>query len=277
MTIVSTNPKDVVLGVTASATGKILLTGGYLVLEQPNQGLVLSLDARIHSSVYALNQTSNYISSLEVPAEAFKIYLITPQITQDVIELYAQVQYDEQQSDVQVLLGGMVSRNKFISTTLQHCLTMAASMLKRDYFQQLTSNGLFIYVYGDTPFYTSNPLQINWDVTCDQEQLHGVPIETIHTFSPDDFKTKTGLGSSAALVSSLTTAIFSYFGLFALTSETLKALDANAILPSIGQYDHEVAFRVAYQTAQFAHCAAQGKVGSGFDVAASFYGNQVRS
>lgn len=64
---------------------------------------------------------------------------------------------------------------------------------------------------------------------------------------------KTGLGSSAALVTSLVAALLLHLGLADLESgrDTIHAL------------------------AQAAHCAAQGKVGSGFDVASAVYGTHV--
>lgn len=64
---------------------------------------------------------------------------------------------------------------------------------------------------------------------------------------------KTGLGSSAALVTSLVAALLLHLGLADLAGgrDTVHAL------------------------AQAAHCAAQGKVGSGFDVASAVYGTHV--
>lgn len=70
---------------------------------------------------------------------------------------------------------------------------------------------------------------------------------------PAIFTTKTGLGSSAALVSSLVAALFHYVGL--MNSQQQRDLSHNV--------------------AQFCHCSAQGKVGSGFDVSAAFYGRSV--
>lgn len=35
--------------VVASAPGKVLMTGGYLILERPNAGLVLSTNARFYA------------------------------------------------------------------------------------------------------------------------------------------------------------------------------------------------------------------------------------
>jgi phosphomevalonate kinase len=40
-----------------SAPGKVLITGGYLILEQPNSGLVLSTSARFFAIVEPINTT----------------------------------------------------------------------------------------------------------------------------------------------------------------------------------------------------------------------------
>lgn len=69
---------------------------------------------------------------------------------------------------------------------------------------------------------------------------------------------KTGLGSSAALVTSFTGALLSHClptSTFSLSTETSRAQ--------------------LHNLAQISHCAAQGKVGSGFDVAAAVYGTCV--
>jgi phosphomevalonate kinase len=67
---------------------------------------------------------------------------------------------------------------------------------------------------------------------------------------------KTGLGSSAAIVTALTAALLSHYlppPLFDLSTPTGK--------------------RVLHNLAQVAHCSAQGKIGSGFDVASAVYGS----
>ena len=65
---------------------------------------------------------------------------------------------------------------------------------------------------------------------------------------------KTGLGSSAALITSLVAALLLHLGV-------VPALD-------------EQSRRLAHNAAQYVHCLAQGKVGSGFDVAAGVFGSQ---
>lgn len=62
---------------------------------------------------------------------------------------------------------------------------------------------------------------------------------------------KTGLGSSAALVTSLTTALLAWY---------------------TGLRKDQIPQHLVHNLAQAAHCAAQGKVGSGFDVAAAVFG-----
>ena len=69
---------------------------------------------------------------------------------------------------------------------------------------------------------------------------------------------KTGLGSSAALVTSLTASLLCHY----LPVEVFDVAS-----------DHGK--RTLHNLAQAAHCAAQGKVGSGFDVAAAVYGSCV--
>lgn len=69
---------------------------------------------------------------------------------------------------------------------------------------------------------------------------------------------KTGLGSSATLTTSLVAALLRFFGVVDLRdSKSAEEL------------------RLVHNLAQLVHCRAQGKVGSGFDVASAVYGTQV--
>lgn len=74
---------------------------------------------------------------------------------------------------------------------------------------------------------------------------------------------KTGLGSSAALISSLVTALLVHLGI-PPREQILK----DGILTSS-------ALALAHNTAQYVHCLAQGKIGSGFDVSAAIHGSHL--
>lgn len=68
---------------------------------------------------------------------------------------------------------------------------------------------------------------------------------------------KTGLGSSAALTTSLVSALLQWF-------EVIR----------VGLRPDSEDRRVVHNLAQLVHANAQGKIGSGFDVAAAVYGTQ---
>lgn len=70
---------------------------------------------------------------------------------------------------------------------------------------------------------------------------------------------KTGLGSSAALTSSLVGALLHATGVVDMIAPNSEML------------------RVIHNLAQLAHALAQGKIGSGFDVSAAIYGSQLYS
>lgn len=69
---------------------------------------------------------------------------------------------------------------------------------------------------------------------------------------------KTGLGSSAALVTALTAAVLTYY-----------------LPPNIIDLERSQGQQRLHNLAQASHCTAQGKIGSGFDVAAAVYGSCV--
>ena len=75
---------------------------------------------------------------------------------------------------------------------------------------------------------------------------------------PLDKAHKTGLGSSAALVTAFTAAVFAHY--VDPEGALLKSDNGKARMHNL---------------AQAAHCAAQGKIGSGFDVAAAVHGSCV--
>jgi phosphomevalonate kinase len=257
-----------------------MLTGGYLVLHKPNNGLVMGVDARLHSGVYPLiptNQTSitfdgkeQCVQRGEDSSTIYPIVILTPQLRKEPLHLQLVVKpstptttttlSSQLTSNLQFELVGDYGKNSFASKSLHYSLIAISSLLPSSTsLTTLLSRGLLIDIRGDRSFYSSQPVVGQEKVDGTQFIIDGTTIttETSYAEDPADYTTKTGLGSSAAVVSSLVTALFSYFGLF-----------SNPETASINK-------TYAYRVAQVAHCIAQGKVGSGFDVATAFYGTQT--
>jgi phosphomevalonate kinase len=135
--------------------------------------------------------------------------------------------------------------NRFVETTLQYALTyiqhLPPSSGSSDPSAPL-SGILNITILADDDYYsTKSNLRRSGKFT-----NFGISLSKAH---------KTGLGSSAALVTALTAALLVTF-----TQSMPRAIP-------------EVLQKRIHNLAQAAHCAAQGKVGSGFDVAAAVYGS----
>ena len=107
---------------------------------------------------------------------------------------------------------------------------------------------MLITILADTDYYShTGPLNIDVSSMLSEFLDFKVPLDKAH---------KTGLGSSAALVTAFTAAVLTHYvplEVMSVTSDSGK--------PSL------------HNLAQVAHCAAQGKIGSGFDIAAAVYGS----
>lgn len=103
------------------------------------------------------------------------------------------------------------------------------------------------------------------------ESLASLPPFASITFNSKDVNggnckpevAKTGLGSSAAMTTAVVAALLHYLGVVKLSSpkdyhERKDTADLDLV----------------HKIAQTAHCIAQGKVGSGFDVSSAVYGSQ---
>lgn len=153
--------------------------------------------------------------------------------------------------------GPPVDANHFVETTLNYVLTYIA------YADRSRIKGTFkpasFIVLADNDYYSS-PSDAPSDPT--QQKSPSSSSSTTPRFRryPTALRDahKTGLGSSAAIVTALTASLLAHY-------MGPRALDLSS--PD-GR-------RVLHNLAQLAHCAAQGKVGSGFDVAAAVYGSSV--
>ncbi|GAB0133031.1 hypothetical protein EsDP_00001448 [Epichloe bromicola] len=221
--------------VAVSAPGKVLLAGGYLVLDRKHSGLVFGLSARINVIAGEIHTGPG--------VQLNEIIVDSPQF------LEAQWRYGYHLAPegggikvTQLQVGSAIRRNSFVETTLSYALTYISRLQNQHSCQSLSSSRLIILA--DNDYYSRT--------TPSTDQ----PGRFSKFMVPLSGANKTGLGSSAALVTSLTASLLSHYlpsSLFDVTSTS-------------GQ-------RTLHNLAQAAHCAAQGKVGSGFDVAAAVYGS----
>ncbi|KAK5948314.1 phosphomevalonate kinase [Knufia fluminis] len=215
-----------------SAPGKVLFTGGFLVLDRKHTGLVLGLDARIHVHIEewereAVNGEQSHTTSILVQSPQFQDAKWLYEVQEAAIEKSSFVQQITDQKSF------TASSNKFVETTLRYVL----SYLKARGVNSFTSSKLTIMA--DESYYSkSETTQAGYDGFTN----FGCKLSEAH---------KTGLGSSAALVTSLTAVLIAWY------------------MHDIGQHLPQ---HLIHNLAQAAHCAAQGKVGSGFDVAAAVFG-----
>jgi phosphomevalonate kinase len=223
--------------VAVSAPGKVLLAGGYLVLDRDYTGLVFGLSARINVVTGQIS-TSPGVQLTEIVVES-------PQF------LDARWRYGYHRADAdggikvtQLQVGSNISKNPFVETTLSYCLTYIDRVAGINQSHSLTPARLIILADND---YYSRPDSL----TTDTGRFANFNVKLSDA-------NKTGLGSSAALVTTLTASLL------------LHHLPA-----SLFDIHSEAGRRVLHNLAQAAHCAAQGKVGSGFDVAAAVYGSSL--
>ncbi|KAF7718556.1 Phosphomevalonate kinase [Penicillium ucsense] len=243
-----------------SAPGKVLLTGGYLVLDRAYTGTVFALDARIHVVVQQKRRghrrgpstASADVRSTapsgdahdnkaedEVVEEQDTIVVVSPQF-KDAIWEYG-VQRCENGGGVKAIQKSNGPRNPFVETSLSYALTYISYVADSKDFGSLT-----VTILADNDYYSETATSKDWSMKAPSERFvhFGVPLLEAH---------KTGLGSSAALVTALVSAL--------VIHRTMQASDLAAGRDKL------------HNLAQAAHCAAQGKVGSGFDVAAAVYGS----
>jgi phosphomevalonate kinase len=200
-----------------SAPGKALLAGGYLVLDKQFKSYVVALSARMHAIVDGELTDAEY-STITVKSPQFK---------------EGEWSYTIDQHFKIVETNGR--KNPFAESTV---LTVFA------YMNPVGHSNITITIFSD-PSYHSQEGTIAKKSRSKKFHYHLKPIYEV---------AKTGLGSSAGLVTVLVTALLSYY------------------TPQINFKDHKQ-LQLIHNLAQVAHCQAQGKVGSGFDVAAATFGS----
>ena len=257
-------------GTTCSAPGKVLLAGGYLILDRPHTGSVLALDARFYSRVELCAFTD---------AAAGAGMLIEVQSPQFRDTRRYEYQPGAPEPLAPRLLPGASSvpkPNRYVEVPLLYGLTLLGELSGANFFDATVAAaraagwtqpgivGLRVTLAADNGFYSqAAELQARgWPLSA--ASLKALPQMLAPRKDESGDFAKTGLGSSATLVTSLLGALLHTFG----------AIN----LPAQGDVDNtarkDASLRLLHNLSQLCHCAAQGKVGSGFDVSTATYGSQ---
>ncbi|KAF8940917.1 Phosphomevalonate kinase [Dissophora ornata] len=234
-----------------SAPGKVLVAGGYLVLDPAFSGLVIATDARFYTLIRPSNHTQ---ASSTAP---YKITVRSPQFEN------ATWNYNTTIHDKDVLVTASEddeSKNTFVELALIYSLAILGHLIPTEKIAQKLENGLEIVVAGNNDFYSQrNELEAR-GLKLNTESLQQIPLfASTHTTLKEVHKT--GLGSSAALITSFVSALFIHFD--------------DAFSTQQQQENSNNSKELLHNVAQFVHCLAQGKVGSGFDVSSAVWGSHT--
>ncbi|KAK6200142.1 Phosphomevalonate kinase [Scheffersomyces amazonensis] len=209
-----------------SAPGKALLAGGYLVLDPQYKSYVTALSSRMHAVLHSTVSTNVEIRRVKVSSPQFKegewVYNIKGN---DYYQSGAINEINER-------------RNPFLEATISTVLT---------YIQPKDNFDIDITIYSDSAYHSQDGTTVSKSNNGQKKFLyHTKPIMEVP---------KTGMGSSAGLVTVVTTALLAYFN-------NIKDID-------------ESTKNIIHNCSQIAHCYAQKKIGSGFDVAAAVFGSII--
>ena len=290
---------------TVSAPGKALIAGGYLVLEEPNVGVVVSCTSRFFTTIKACGQeeleedreggAGQEDKKMESPMDGLVenellIVVFSPQF-------YTRFCFvlNVKSNELRQVEG---NENEFVQTCLQMVMNFArkqrGSLPFEKTMKKLIEKGQFlgIKLRADNDFYSQAKLLQERGMPLTSESLSTLPsfIECpINTETGKLEVAKTGMGSSAALTTSLVGALLKYLKIAHLGGQRdgllglieLALFSFSFILRGEGHdtssSSTEEEKRIVHNLAQVAHSVAQGKIGSGFDVAAAVYGTQTYS
>jgi len=282
---------------TVSSPGKVLLAGGYLVLDPAHQGYVVSTSSRFYTSISSTSSAPPPPSSSSSSASSPSIITVrSPQF----IDAEWKYLVDPETGKVTEEEVGKGGKNKFVRIAVEKTLKVAEELVGKDKVAEGIKGGWDVVILGDNDFYSQRkqvrssslasiravqrkgrkesradlrtvpffpiflPFQLeslSLPLTFDS-LAHLPPFAPTHTTLGDVHKT--GLGSSAALITSLCAAILLH----------LSAVPTSAFSSSIPSEENEP-MRLVHNVAQYCHCLAQGKVGSGFDVSSAVWGSQI--
>ncbi|KAJ1735353.1 phosphomevalonate kinase [Coemansia biformis] len=255
----------------ASAPGKVLVVGGYLVLDRAHRGLVVGTDACLYTAV----QSQHLGPASEVHAlgaDDVPIVVRSPQFE----SAWWRYAFNTATNALTQHASASHDQNMFVQVVLETTLALVNDRTPGGLQARLSeaaaagapgqSVGLAIVLAADNDFYSQRATLDRLGLGRSSEALRRIPARAA-TGTTLGSVHKTGLGSSAAMVTSLVAAVLAHFGV--VDKDALRADGQGRRTASTEDV------QLIHNVAQYAHCVAQGKVGSGFDVSAAVYGSHV--
>ncbi|OWB80674.1 hypothetical protein B5S32_g4967 [[Candida] boidinii] len=242
-----------------SAPGKALLAGGYLVLFPIYESLVIALSSRMYAVATEVikneirhddndDDNNNDDNNDKILSN---ITVKSPQFKQG--EWSYNISFNEINNNEFFLKIVEINqlKNPFIESTI-HTIV---SYLGMNFFK-LNNYNVTINIFSDPGFHSTNETIVKKSIDENDKDEENSSLTFLYHNYPITKVPKTGLGSSACLVTSLTTCLLSCF---------IQDFDINL----------ELNLNKIHNLSQFSHCKAQGKIGSGFDVASATYGSII--
>ena len=263
-------------GVVVSAPGKMLLAGGYLVLDAPNAGLVVAVDKRFYAECRIITLNATEPPKATTATATIPIAVRSPQFGATWRYAWDPVRgtlvvRNEDAEPTAATKGAENSSNNTSNPFVEKALRVALLYLLGEElnFSIHKIRSLQITIAADNDFYSLVPhLRARGVARPTLQAAQQLPLRLPvarrkgEKGGPSSIY-KTGLGSSACLVTAVTGSLV--HAVRCLRSSTVEEENDDAAATQL----------VIARLAQIGHCHAQGKVGSGFDVSAACYGSHV--
>jgi phosphomevalonate kinase len=248
-----------------SAPGKVLITGGYLVLDPKYRGCVLTTNARFYSSLkegidnpsFARFKKEAKGVDEEDPNVGFA-FVCSPQFRFE--EFYCWKRDESGACIVLHTLNHSIGTNVFVEQAMMSALEALPNIFNPRKVLEKEDGWLpkefTLLIQADNDFYSQYEELKDRELSVTTQNL-----KTLARFNVPKKIHKTGLGSSAALVSSVVASILMFCW------EAYGKRKSHCSRDTVLNRVHVVA--------QWAHSNAQGKIGSGFDIASAVFGSQM--
>ncbi|ETW06980.1 phosphomevalonate kinase, variant 1 [Aphanomyces invadans] len=244
-----------------SAPGKVLITGGYLVLDPAFSGAVIAASSRFYTSITLESLKDDDVAL--APSTAVPVRIHSPQFHQSMQGVLTASSFHISPDSIP---------NPYVEKTIRICVVALVGLLGAAAFERHVHDmlrlrqSLAITLEADNDFYSQRDQLHNQGLPVNRKTLASLPpfLPSLLDDAGHAKISKTGMGSSAALITSLVGALLGFFGAANLPTDA-------------GPHDAstQVGADLVHNLAQIAHSIAQEKIGSGFDVSAAVYGNQL--